>query len=374
MPIKPDYSNTRRILVYRVGSLGDTVVSLPALWVLKQNFPQADFVLLCEQHMDEGRLPGRALFEGSGIFSAYVSYPFSRSPWRRLAMPFHWLRLLWQLRRGRFDAVAYLAPSIRTPGQVKRDRLFFRLAGIRLMLGACGFRPEKPGRKPPPPEPREADQILARLIHDGLPRPEGGRASFDLCLQPRETEKVDAWVASLPSDGGRAWLGLGLNSNQPANLWPEERFVEVVARLIRRWDVWPVVFGGKQDRPSGNRLAEAWGRGYNACGELGVRADTLALRRCRLYLGIDSGTLHLAAGAGVPCVGIHSARNAPGKWEPYGNGHLVFRKPIDCKGCGLEHCVRDNECLLAIDADEVVDGCDKMLAMPFSLRSVGMYR
>jgi heptosyltransferase-3 len=351
-----------RILVYRIGSLGDTIVALPSMWALKKNYPDAAYYLLSEKKIGSERVASRSLFEGSNIFEGYFSYPVYSGFWWRFAQPFRWLRLLWTLRQGHFDIVAYLAPSSRRPAQVVRDRIFFKLAGIRRMLGTQGFAAAGQRTKPLVMEAREADQILGRLALDGLSLPDPGEGVLDLCLGPELENKVQTWLHTLPLDNGKKWIGLGPGSNQPATVWPEKRYAEVVARLIEKWDIWPVVFGGKEDFPLGERLITAWARGYNACGILNVREAAKALQRCSLYLGNDSGTLHLAASVGVPCVGIYSAHNSPGKWTPYGEGHLVLRKQIDCEGCGLVECVeRHMECILAISPDEVLDGCNKML-------------
>ena len=108
----------------------------------------------------------------------------------------------------------------------------------------------------------------------------------------------------------------------------------------------------------GERLLQAWGRGYNGAGELGLRAAAAALKRCRFYLGNDSGAMHLAASTGIPCVAIFSSRESPGSWYPYGEGHTVFRTPIACEGCMLVECVdRSMECLASIRAADVLEAC-----------------
>jgi len=123
-----------------------------------------------------------------------------------------------------------------------------------------------------------------------------------------------------------------------------------------------VVFGGKEDRVIGEWLLEKWGRGYNAAGALTLRASAAALKRCALFLGNDTGTMHLAAAVGVPCVGIFSSREPPGLWFPQGDRHRVFRSEIECENCGLIECIeRANECLKKIKVDEVFEACRELL-------------
>ena len=149
----------------------------------------------------------------------------------------------------------------------------------------------------------------------------------------------------------------------PAKVWPTDRYEEVVRHLIDEHDIWPVVFGGPEDSGLGERLLGAWGRGYNAAGALGLREAALALKRCRFYLGNDSGPMHLAAAVRIPCVAIFSSREYPGAWYPYGEGHSVFRTEIDCDGCFLTQCLeRQMQCMTSIGVAEVLAACRTRLA------------
>lgn len=353
-----------RVLAFRSGQLGDMIVSLPALWAVRRHWPEAKLTLLCDVHPGRNYVLGSDIFDGSGLCDALEHYEVPAAGEARLRTALRQLRLLVRLRARRFDALVYLAPSIRQPAQVRRDVRFFRLAGLRQIYGAAHF-PPVPVKHPGQPFPvgqHEADLLLARLHADGISVPARWQGSLDLGLGGAETEAVARWQATLPPDGGRVWLGVGPGSKMPAKRWPLERFGETVKRLMARHDIWPVVFGGREDRASGDQLLALWGRGYNAAGALSVRASAAALRQCALYLGNDTGTMHLAAAAGTPCVAVFSARDWPGAWYPYGVEQRVFRTALDCEGCYLTECVvRQNECLNRISVEQVLGGCESLL-------------
>ena len=357
----------RRMLVFRIGQLGDTVVALPALWVLRQQFPQAHLTLLCDRHPGKRHVLASDLLAGAGVLDGFESYVVDGSFVGRLLRPVRMLALVARLRRGGYDTLAYLAPSTRRPAEVARDRNVFAAAGIRHFLGMAGFAPlpKKVAGQPLGATPAESDLLLARLAADGLPVPGPGQGSLELGVGAAEAQQVSSWLHGQPADGGRRWGGVGPGSKMPAKRWPEERFQTVISHLIASHDIWPVVFGGTEDRAVGDRLIATAGRGYNAAGQLSLRGSVAALKRCALYLGNDTGTMHLAAAARVPCVALFSSREWPGMWFPYGVEQRVLRTPIECEGCALVEChEHGNECLGRILPEAVSAACQQWLGRP----------
>src|SRR2546425_675627 len=120
---------------------------------------------------------------------------------------------------------------------------------------------------------------------------------------------------------------------------------------------------GAEDHHLGELLCEVRnGIGYNLSGQTSYMESAEALKRCRLYVGNDNGTTHLAAAVGTPCVTIFSSRDLPGVWYPYGNGQTVFRRGVECQGCMLDECVNEKmKCIRSVTVDEVFSACAKYL-------------
>ena len=211
-----------------------------------------------------------------------------------------------RLRQARFDTLVYLAPRMRTRWQVWRDLAFFRLAGITQFIGHRGFAPFPP-RLPGRPLPfleHEADHLLSRLALSGIPVPRPEERRIDLRLSGEELAAARAWLESqLAADRMARLIGVGPGAKMPSNVWPEERYVELIRALANELGVYPVVFGGPELSALGERLIAAWGCGVNAAGRLSVRQAAAALTHCRLFVGNDTGTMHLAAAVNTPCVG-----------------------------------------------------------------------
>jgi heptosyltransferase III len=354
----------KKNIIYRIGSLGDNLVALPSIWAVKDNFPDSKIYLLSNQPTKHNRVTGSSVFDGSNLFQGFLTYPSNLNFWQRMFQPILFLKLLIQLRFYRFDTLIYLAPSERRKNQIHRDRLFFSLAGIKKIIGMQGFEqiPPKVTGIPLSEVPREADSLLTRLKASGLKVPESGMGKMDLNLNEKEEVEFKFLLTGMPSDNGRKWIGIGPSSNMTAKIWPTESYIDVLKKLIEKRDIWPVIFGGGEDCKLGENIIKTLGCGYNMAGKLSVRLAALGLKRCLLYLGNDTGTMHLAAAVSTPCVALFSSRSYPGQWYPYGSGHKIFRTQIECEGCGLVDCIEKKmECLTTIKPDEVFKVCKMML-------------
>jgi ADP-heptose:LPS heptosyltransferase len=118
--------------------------------------------------------------------------------------------------------------------------------------------------------------------------------------------------------------------------------------------------GAAEESAASEFAAEGWraNRGgvvVNLCGRLTPRESAAAMARARLFVGHDSGPMHLAAAVGTPVVAIFAARNIPRQWFPFGKQHRVVYHRVECWGCGLETCLeQQKKCLMSITVEEVM--------------------
>ena len=134
-----------------------------------------------------------------------------------------------------------------------------------------------------------------------------------------------------------------------------------ISQIIIDYGAFPIVFGGPENRAIGERLVGKWRTGAVAAGELSVREAAAVLEKCRLYVGNDTGTMHLAGAVGVPCVAIFAAIDWIGRWKPLGDRNHLIRKSVDCEGCHQPVCPFDNKCLELVTVDEVYRACCETL-------------
>ena len=345
-----------RVLIYRIGSLGDTLVALPSLHQIARSFPRAERRLLTNFPIHAKAPASAAVLGESGLVHSYMRYTIgTRSP---LAL----LRLALQIRRFRPDLLVYLMP-LRPARNVRRDLAFFRHAcGVRTILGGQEAQQQDQRRQDPSTGRYEPESHrLARLVAalgDAAP---DDLHSWDLRLTPAEYARAAAALAPL---GDAPFFVCGPGTKMQANDWGADNWRALLALLHARYPSHSLAFvGAAEDAASARHAATGWPAAcVHLCGALTPRETAAVLARARLFLGPDSGPMHLSAAVGTPAVIAFSARGLPGIWFPVGARHQVVYHQTSCFGCNLETCTeQQRRCLLSITPEEMLAACQRAL-------------
>ncbi len=353
----------KNVLIFRTGHLGDTLVALPAYWVVRKSLPAARLTLLSNANSSNRKyVLAQSVLPEKDLFDDWLTYPIETGKVKYLQS---FTSLLLEIRRRKFDAVFYLMTRNRTPTQVRRDILFFRLCGIKNIIGTeYLLRHYLDPKSSPPLSPveTETDYLLNCLRLENFPFVDEQK-SGDLALTADEYAYADEWLNKncFPSANGKRLIAVAPASKWQSKIWSEDRFYRVVDQLIREKNVFPIIFGAVEDREKAIRLLNKWKTGANAAGELDVRKAAAAIAKCQLYVGNDTGTMHLAAAVGTPCVGIFAAIDWENRWKPFGENHTVIRKKVECEGCHSPVSLHGNKCLDLIDVNEVYEACVQTL-------------
>jgi ADP-heptose:LPS heptosyltransferase len=336
------------ILVYRLGSLGDTVVAIPSLHRVRRSFPKATLVMLTNKPVS-GKAAALEAILGDGYFSHHsLCYPSGTRN------PLHFISLLFTIRRLRITTMVYLAAA-RSRKDVWRDRLFFRLCGIRRIIGLPQWESDFKLQIQPSTGlyENEASRLACRIRELG-PVDLDDRSAWDLHLEESERRKAEELIKPLK---GHPFLAVSQGTKVQANDWGAANWSELLKQLTQVLPDWGLLLLGSSDEAErAASCAAVWrGRVVNICGKSNPRVSAAALKKAAFYLGHDSGPMHLASAVGVPCVAIFSARNLPGHWYPYGDAHRIIYHKTTCHGCKLTECVaQGRRCLLGISIEEVM--------------------
>lgn len=342
-------ANIKRVLIFRLGSLGDTVVALPALHLVARAFPHAERRLLTNFPVNSKAAPAADILEHTGLVQSYFQYPVGTRDPRTL------LKLWLQLLRWRPQALVYLGAK-RGIVSARRDAAFFRLCGIPRIIGVPLTEDMQQNRweestQALEPEASRLVRNIAALGHINLDDP----ASWDLHLTPHEHAKA---AEALQPASGLPILAVSIGTKRQSKDWGRENWRSLLAALAELYPQHALVLLGSSDEAGASDYAAASWRSpvLNLCGQLTPRESAAVLAHACAFLGHDSGPMHLAAAVGTPCVAVFSARNKPRVWFPYGKQHRVIYHRVDCWGCNLETCiVEKKKCLTSITVPEVLE-------------------
>ena len=346
-----DLPKSPRILIVKLTAIGDVIHALPVASALRDAWPKAHLAWLVE-----GRVAD--LLHGHRALNEVIALPrrWYKSP-----------RGVWGLRRtlraGRFDVTLDLQ------GLTKSAAAAW-LSGAKHRIGFAGeMARELSGwfnnRRFVVSSEHVVDRYRELLAPLGVYSP---AVRFDVPRHARDILAVDRMLASLRWHRSFALLNPG--AGWPSKRWPPDRFAAVARHLgHRRRLPAVVVWAGDEERDWARHIVE------NAGGHAVVAPDTslpeLAelARRAALFVGSDTGPLHLAAAVGTPCVGLFGPM--PGERNgPYGRGHIILQK-ARLEGTSRQRRTADNATMLAIATEDVMAACDSILARQARPRQAG---
>ena len=350
----PSASSVRRVLIYRLGSLGDTVVALPCFHLIARAFPQAERVLLTNFPVHSKAPAAAAVLRHSGLLDGYMAYHAGTRSFSELA------RLAWRIRGYNPDLLVYLMP-VRPAKMVGRDRRFFMLAGVSRVIGIPGEEERKHRFDAATGLYESEASRLARSIATIGDAAIGDAANWSLGLTHEERGAAAVALGPLMR---RPLVVCGPGTKMQAKDWGQENWRALLTWFSSRYPDFGIAFiGAPDDSDVCDYAARDWpGTKINLCGKLTPRESAAVLEHARVFLGPDSGPMHLAAAVGTPCVAAFSARAMPGTWFPSGALHQVIYHQTACYGCQLETCITEGRrCLTSITVQEMADAVCRVL-------------
>ncbi len=320
-------------------------MALPALHVVERSFPYARRILLTNMPTHSNAPAAYAVLEGSGLVHGYIDYPWkTRRPWELVP-------LWWKIVRFRPQVVVYLMGTRKTG---KRDEWFFRLCGVRRIIGIPKGAFNEDVCDPENGLWEHEGARLLRCIQELGTADVDDLANWDMRLTEAEQRRAEQ---ELETTLGCSIIACGPGTKMQAKDWGRENWRMLLRRLTRQLpDHALVLVGAKEDAEAADYAAAEWaGPVINLCGRLTPRETAAVLRRAALFLGPDSGPMHLAAACRVPCAIPFAARDRPGRWFPIGNQHRPIYHHVDCENCRLTECIEQRKkCLTSITVDEML--------------------
>lgn len=347
-----------RVLIYRIGSLGDTIVALPCFHLIQRKYPNAERVLLTNSPIHAKAPPADAILANTGLVHGYMRYTIGTRN------PLQLLRLAFRIRQYQPDVLIYLMPP-RQADELQRDKWFFRLGGAVKTIVGLPAEGNFAGLQDTGLYEPEATR-LARMINELGDAAPNDLENWNLHLTQSERDLATAALGDLVD---KPLIVCGPGTKMQAKDWGKENWRALMGRLGETFrDYGLVIVGAKEEASIGDYVSVDWPGGKaNLCGRLTLRSTAAVLELASVFVGPDSGPMHLAACAGVPCVIPFSARSRPGAWYPVGHQHRILYRKVSCFGCNLESCfVESRRCLTSITVKEMAAAVHSVISAKVS--------
>ncbi len=206
----------------------------------------------------------------------------------------------------------------------------------------------------------EADRLLGLLEAEGFPVTD---RRLELWLESKDETDAHEFLALA---GSRMPIALGIGAGHPKRCWPPDRFARVAEYLYREHGAIAVLLGGPAERSAAAQISGASQVPVvDAVGHLSLRATAALIRRCLLYVGNDSGILHVSAASGIPVLEISchpvggdlEHPNSPERFGPYRVPSVILQPAHPASAACVVGCDADGpHCIEGIAVNEVLDG------------------
>lgn len=341
-----------KLLIRGTNWVGDAIMALPALRAVRSHFAGAEIAIVARPYVAD-------LYREQHICDVLISYDtdgtYAGLGGRE--------RLAKELSALKFDSALLLQNAFDAAWLVWRagipERIGYARDGRSLLLTKA-IKVPRAGEIPA----HEAFYYLELLRRVGWIEalPQVDEVSLEVSERSRERGEAVLLQAGARPHARRIALGAGASFGA-ARCWPAERFAEAANRLAAQADADVVLFGTTPEAAVTAAIADRLHRSpVNLTGKTTIEELPGALSRCDLFIGNDSGVMHVAAAVGLPVVGIFGPTD-PNATAPLTPRRAIVQEKPYCSPCFLRRCPTDHRCMTKIAPEAVA-----MAAKPWLLK------
>jgi ADP-heptose:LPS heptosyltransferase len=344
----------KRILVVRVDHIGDAILTTPAIAALRNTFRSAEITVACGSWSVD-------VFRGNPNIDQVVVVD---CPWwlRKRKEHSGWynyvtlLRSIGALRRNHYDLM------IDFRGDPRHVICFGVFAGIPRLAGIdrLGTRASLDVSSRPTEDDYEIDRSMS------VARALGATEAVPPVTIPINDENRRFAAELVPNHGPFLVLHTG---GKPVNRWPLDCFIALLRKLLVLPNLSIVVIGGAEDCVDAARLAEIDPKRIHiAIGRLKIPSVAALIERAAVYVGVDSGPMHLLHAVTTPAILLFGP-TSPGRFAPRRPGIHIISAPQCCSQGLHEICLCSREgtwsaCMQSLAPELVLDAVTKVLNCP----------
>ena len=345
-----------KILVRAPNWVGDAVMAIPALETIRRTHPKYEICILARPVVAD-------LFSEQPFANRILQYDY-RGHHRG------WLgreKLLASLRKEKFSIAVLLQNAFEAAWLAWR-------AGIPERIGYArdgrGFLLTKAIPVPRESEaPKHESHYYLELLHSA----EWSESSPPISLirlhvsdLARAGAESALRIAGARENAWRIAIAPGA-SYGAAKCWPPERFAQLADRLISECGADVIFFGTPEEKGITERIQSNMKlRAISLVGQSSMRDLAALFASCSVFIGNDSGAMHVAAAAGLPVIGIFGPTDPEGT-APVTEQFTLIREAVSCSPCFLRACPVDHRCMTRITVDSVFGAAMQLKYSPKNL-------
>ena len=340
LPVHSTYKTmaSERILLIRLSSLGDIVLTTPAIRAVRAHFPDAHIAMLVAKQSAE-------ILRENPHLNEIITFD-------RLAKnkdTGEMLRIIRLLRERKFTLAIDLQRKFRT-----EMLMYFSGATERIGKGRfCTVRVHEQGNK-------HATAHYFDLLHAaGVPAED---PKLELFLSESERLDTAQRFDTAGVNDGQLKVGFFPGAGWKLREWMPDRFAAIGDKLVAHFNANVLIFGGQKETELVQTVADLMNaRAIPFAGNLQIRQLAACLEKCDLFLTNDTGPMHIAAAVGTPTVSLFGPGNHI-RFQLLGTTHQTIRHAVPCSPCKqfTDKC-KDNICMKGIGVDEVWESVSRTL-------------
>ena len=340
-----DWASVRRILVIRLRSIGDTVLTTPSLLALRRFLPQAKIDVLVEDWI-------APVLEGLDLIDRVITIPRHSTAGRA--------RVARELHHHNYDVVYNLhggtTATFLTRATSATHRVGFENYQYARLHNHVAPSPLEIWQRP---TLHSAEQQLALIGWTGVPVTD--RPPTKLAVTERAARSVSERLSQCGISDGEQLAIIHPAAALETKRWATENFARVIQALTDR-SFTPVVIVAPNETRILDELRKQWSA-VAGFADLSLPEVTALASRARLFVGNDSGMAHIAAAAGAPSVVIFGSSNR-NHWRPWTTepNEIVFEE-LPCQPCHGYFCSQFEkpECIRRVPVERVVAAIDRII-------------
>lgn len=350
-----NWTSAQNILCVRLDTIGDVIMTTPAMRALKTSHPDRRITLMTSS-------AGAAIAPLIPELDDVIVYD---SPWLKLTAPRHdsapEYAMIERLRRAEFDAAVIFTVYSQNP---LPSAFLCYMADIPLRLAHCHENPYQlltTWIKDPEPDQLIRHEVQRQL---DLVASVGCTVADDrmrLEIPLSVCQQVQTRLSNLGIDLDRPWVVIHPGATAPSRRYPPEHFAIVARQLVQDANLQVLFTGTESERELVESIQQAMGVfAYSLVDRLTLRELTALLQLAPLLISNNTGPAHIAAAVGTPVVDLYALTNP--QHTPWGVPNRVLFHDVPCRICYKSICPEGHHnCLRLLEPETVVAAALELL-------------